>query len=119
MRGRIRIALCTPQGSGEVMHLHPIDFAAQVWELQKGMLYFMKIGGFVNPYSQNLKIAVFQGFTQNLPVALRPREEPLGRGFSGVGWCVQGRRLGQNIRHSRIPQGGADAQGSEQKGAGL
>jgi len=39
--------------------------------------------------------------------------------FEGGGRCVQGRRLGQNIRHPRIPQGGADAQGSEQKGAGL
>ena len=57
----------------------PVEFSAQDWELQMGTHYFMKIGGFVNPYSQNSKIAVFQGFTQNLPVALRHREQPIGR----------------------------------------
>jgi len=82
----------------------------------------MKIGGFVNPFSQNGKYGLFKdsgrcegGFTA------WPQERPeaeLGKFRSGVRFGLRDRGYYQPVGHHHcIPQGGADAQGPQEQGA--
>ena len=81
----------------------------------------MKISGFVNIFPQNRQIPVFQRFLYAWePATTNAPEKTTREGMiSGFRTYLRGGGLDKCIDHHDIPQSGADAQGSQEKGAHL